>query len=64
MPTKAHQPSDNNAFFYHDSISVLLMQMSATHHLPNKVRANHLNPGFVIHVRESLTLQCHGTSRH
>jgi len=23
------------------------------HHLPDKVRANHLNPGLVTHIRES-----------
>ena len=24
------------------------------HHLPDEVRANHLNPGFMTHIRESL----------
>jgi len=43
--------------------TTLVMGANAMHHLPNKARANHLNPGFVTRVRESLTLQCYRTSR-
>jgi len=39
--------------------AMIVTGANATHHLPDEVRANHRNPGFVTHVCESLLEQTH-----
>ena len=48
----------------HASFSALTGCTGAWNKAPAEVKANHLNPGFVNHIREPLTPQCHGTNRH